>query len=54
MDAFSSSYDNLLLLGDFKAKTTEQHTKYFSLLYNCKNIIRDKNVLQKPRKPKVH
>ena len=42
MDSLSSNYDNLILLGDFNLESTEKDMKDFSLIYNCKNIIRDK------------
>ena len=61
IDAFSSNYDNLLLLGDFQAETTEGPMKYFPYFITEKrkcnyvnvnvNVIMDKNLLQKPRKP---
>ena len=42
IDVFSSNYDNLVLLGDFNVEATEQPMKDFCLIYNCKNIMREK------------
>ena len=50
--AFSSNYDNLILLDEIKVETTEKHMKDFFLIYSCKNIIRDKTWFKNPEKPK--
>ena len=50
IDAFSSNYDNLILLCDFNP--TGKHMKDFSLIYNCKNIIRYKACYKNPENPK--
>ena len=42
IDVFSSNYDNLIFLGDFNVEPTGKHMKDFSLIHNCKYIVRDK------------
>ena len=42
IDAFSSNYDNLILLGDFNVEPTEKHMKDFSLIYHHVSIIPDR------------
>ena len=39
-----------MLLGDFNVEQTEKHMKDFSLIYNCKNIIRDKTCYKNTEK----
>ena len=48
MNAFPSNSDNLILLDNFNVEPTEKHMKDFSLIYNCKNIIRDKTCYKNP------
>ena len=52
IDAFSSNYDNLILLGDFNVETAEKHMKDFSLIYNCKNFVMDKTCYKNLENPK--
>ena len=52
IDVFSSSCDSLILLGGFNVEPTEKHVKDFSLIYNCKNIIRNKTYCKNPENPK--
>ena len=49
---FSSNYDTVVLLGDFDVEPAEQHMKYYSLNYNCKNIISDKTYCKNPVNPR--
>ena len=48
IDAFSSNFDNLILLVNFNVEPIEKHMKDFSLIYNCKNIIRYKTCYKNP------
>ena len=52
IDAFSLNYDKFILLGDFTVEATEKHMKNFSLISNCKDIIRDKTCYKNPENPK--
>ena len=44
VDTFLSTYDNLLLLGDFNSETSEVIMKEFCEMYNLKNLIKDRHV----------
>ena len=41
VDIFLSTYDNLLLLGDFNPETSEFIMKDFCEMYNLNNLIKD-------------
>ena len=51
VDTFLSTYDNLLLLGDFNSETSEFITKEFCEMYNLKNIIKDPTCYKNPSNP---
>ena len=51
VDIFLSTYDNLLLLGDFNSETFEFIMKEFCEMYNLKNLIKDPTRYKNPSNP---
>ena len=49
LDKFSSTYNNLVLLGDFSAEPDEGRISEFLNLYNLKNLVKTKHLFQKSR-----
>ena len=48
----SSTYDNLILLGDFNAEPEEESIAEFLNLYNLKNLVKQNTCFKNPDKPK--
>ena len=51
MDYYASSYDNFILLGDFKAEVTESAMEEFCELFNLKNLVKDPTCFKNPENP---
>ena len=51
MDKLNSTYDNLVLLGDFKAEPKEESISEFAKLYNLKNLIKENTCSKNLGKP---
>ena len=47
---YSSKYENLIVLGDFKAEITNTHMEEFCSVYNSESLIKDPTCFKKPRK----
>ena len=43
LDDFSTTYDNLILLGDFNVEPEEKHMADFLNVYNLKNLVHQKH-----------
>ena len=48
LDYFSTSYDNLILLGDFNVEPEEKHMANFLNLYNLNNLVHQKTCFKNP------
>ena len=51
MDTSLTTYDNLLLLGDFNSETSEFIMKEFCEMYNLQNLIKDPTFYKNPSNP---
>ena len=51
MDKLNSTYDNLVLLGDFNAEPEEESISEFLNLYNLKNLVKQSTCFKNPNKP---
>ena len=51
LDKLNSTYDNLVLLGDFNAEPEEESIVEFLKLYNLKNLVKQNTCSKNPDKP---
>ena len=51
LDKLKSTYDNLVLLGDFNAEPEEENISEFLNLYNSKNLVKQNTCFKTPDKP---
>ena len=51
LDAFSSSYDRFLLVGDFNAEDSEETVFNFLEKHNAENIVKDKTCFKSLNNP---
>ena len=51
LDDFSTTYDNLMLLGDFNVEPEEKHMVDFLNVYNLKNLVHQKTCFKNPDNP---
>ena len=51
LDKLNSTYDNLVLLGDFNAEPEEESISEFLNLYNLKNLVKQSTCFKNPNKP---
>ena len=51
LDKLNSTYDNLVLPGDFNAEPEEESISEFLNLYNLKNLIKQNTCFKNPDKP---
>ena len=49
-----SNYERFLLAGNFNIEEDENCLNEFLYEYNAKNLVKEKNLLQKPRESKLH
>ena len=48
LDEFNSTYDNVVLLGDFNAEPEEESIAAFLNLYNLKNLLKQNTYFKNP------
>ena len=51
LDIYNTTYDKILLVGDFNAEETESVCDGFLDLYNLKNLVKDKTCFKSIKKP---
>ena len=51
LDKLSTTYENLILLGDFNAEPEEESIAEFLNLYNLKNLVKQNTCFKNPDKP---
>ena len=51
LEKLNSTYDNLVLLGDFNAELEEESISEFLNLYNLKNLVKQNTCFKNPNKP---
>ena len=51
MDKLNSTYDNLVLLGDFNAEPEEESIAQFLNFYNLKDLVKQNTCFKNPDKP---
>ena len=51
LDKLNSTYDNLVLLGDFNTEPEERSISEFLNLYNLKNLVKQSTCFRNPNKP---
>ena len=51
LDTLTSTYDNIILLGDFNTEPTDTALSHFCEIYNFKNLIKDTTCFKNPNKP---
>ena len=51
IDKYISKYENILILGDLKAETTNDAKAEFCQMYNLKNIIKEPTCYKNPNNP---
>ena len=51
IDFCSKSYENIILIGDFKVEISDSHTDSFCAIYYLKSLIKEPNCYKNPEKP---
>ena len=51
LDDFNTTYDNIIILGDFNVEPEESRMSDFLNIYNMKNLVKEKTCYKNPKNP---